>query len=178
MSSSAAYAAEKAERIKELKKATGIEEKSLARKIAESSLYDWNASARFLLTQIAVLSMDEDSTYPDDAPEAFKADKEGWCWMSQGKLAIRIGKSLSTVHKLIAQFKKDGVILHREWRDENKTLHGEYKIVEAVIDANQRPSQRADVERPPRYAKSRKGTASSQPRSVKGQFIEMVEDDE
>ncbi|MGA8215491.1 MAG: hypothetical protein WB799_17975 [Candidatus Sulfotelmatobacter sp.] len=170
-----------ATKVKEIRKAHPElfqEERSLARKIAESSLYDWNASARFLLTQIAVLSMDEDSTYPDDAPEAFKADKEGWCWMSQGRLAIRIGKSLSTVEKLIAQFRKDGVIQYRDWRDDNKTLHAEYKIVESVIDAQQRPSQRADVERPPRYEKSRKGTASHRPRDINGKFLKQVDDDE
>jgi hypothetical protein len=98
---SAAYAAEKAERIKELKKAAGIEEHSLARKITDSDLYDRNATARFLLTQIAVLAMKEDSDYPDDAPQKFKDDKVGWCWMSQKKLALKIGKSLSTVEKLI-----------------------------------------------------------------------------
>jgi hypothetical protein len=88
---SAAYAAEKAERIQELKKAAGIEEHSLARKITDSDLYDWNATARFLLTQIAVLAMKEDSDYPDDAPQKFKDDKVGWCWMSQKKLALKIG---------------------------------------------------------------------------------------
>lgn len=36
------------------------QEKSLARKITDSSLYDWNSTARFLLTQLAVLAMDED----------------------------------------------------------------------------------------------------------------------
>jgi hypothetical protein len=74
------------EKLKAIVKAAGKEEKSLARKIAESSQYDWNATARFLLTQLAVLAMDEDDNYPDDAPEEFKADKVGWCWMSQFKL--------------------------------------------------------------------------------------------
>src|SRR5271154_6291158 len=80
------------------------EEHSLARKITDSNLYDWNATARFLLTQIAVLAMpNEDASYPDDAPDRCKNDKTGWCWMSQKRLALKIGKSLSTVEKLIAQ---------------------------------------------------------------------------
>ncbi len=181
---SAAYAAEKAERIKELKKAVGIEEKSLARKITDSDLYDWNATARFLLTQIAVLAMpNEDASYPDDAPDRCKNDKTGWCWMSQKRLALKIGKSLSTVEKLIAQFRKDGVINYRDWRDDNKTLHAEYRIVEEVLDANQRPSQRYDDHRPSRYKDgSRKGIATKQPRTGGGKFTKKTavweEDDE
>jgi hypothetical protein len=182
MSSSAAYAAEKAERIKELKKAAGIEEHSLARKITDSDLYDWNATARFLLTQIAVLAMKEDSDYPDDAPQKFKDDKVGWCWMSQKKLALKIGKSLSTVEKLIARFIEDGVIIPRMWHDENKTPHGEYRIVEKMLDAHQRPSQRYDQERPKRYSESRKGSAANQRRNSGGKFTKktavMEEDDE
>jgi len=151
MSSNAAYAEAKKEKFKAAMKAAGMEEKSLARKIAESSLYDWNSTARFLLTQIAVLTMDdEDDNYPDDAPEEFKQDKVGWCWMSQFKLALRIGKSESQVQRLVQKFKKDGVILLRQWRDDNNTLHDEYQIVESLVDAFQRPSQSRDVERPPR----------------------------
>jgi hypothetical protein len=151
MSSSAAYQAARAEKVKAAMKAAGLEKKSLARKIAESSLYDWSSTARFLLTQIAVLAMtDEEDNYPEDAPEEFKQDKIGWCWMAQYKLALRIGKSESQAQRLIARFKKDGVTKIRQWRDDNNTLHDEYQIVESVVDAFQRPSQRRDVERPPR----------------------------
>lgn len=125
------------------------QEKSLAWKVTDSSLYDWNSTARFLLTQLAVLAMDEDSNYPEDAPPEFQADKEGWCWMAQDKLMLKIGKSESTVHRLIKRFRKDGVILYRDWYDSNMTHHAEYKVVESVVDAFQRPSQKADVERPP-----------------------------
>jgi hypothetical protein len=161
MSNAAAYAVEKKEKLKAAMKAAGKEEKSLARKIAESSLYDWNSTARFLLTQLAVLVMDEDAKYPDDAPDEFKEDKEGWCWMSQFKLALRIGKSESQVHRLIDQFKKDGVIKLRQWRDDHGTLHDEYQVVESVVDAYQRPSQNRGVERPPRYGKKRTANAGS-----------------
>jgi hypothetical protein len=157
MSNAAAYPAEKAERIKALKKAAGMEDRSLARKITESELYDWNSSARFLLTQIAVMSMpDEDANYPEDAPPEFRQNKTGWCWLAQHKFALRIGKSESQVQRLITRFRKDGVILYRDWRDDNMTLHSEYKIVESVVDAHQRPSQSKDVTRPKRTTRDYK----------------------
>lgn len=141
------------EKLKAIIKAAGKEEKSLARKIAESSLYDWNATARFLLTQLAVLAMDEDDNYPDDAPEEFKADKVGWCWMSQFKLSLRVGKSESQIHRLLKKFREDGVILYRDWHDDNMTLHAEYKVVESVVDAFQRPTQNRGVKRPARSSR-------------------------
>jgi hypothetical protein len=134
----------------EARKAKAGEEKTLGRKIVESSLYDWNPTARFLLSQIAILRMDEDSNYPEDAPESCKADKKDWCWMSQHGLALRLGVHESTVHKLIKRFRKDDTIFYREWVDDHGTPHAEYKINEAKLDANQRPSQNRGVERPKR----------------------------
>jgi len=172
MSNAAAYAAEKAERIKALKKAAGIEDRSLPRKVVESELYDHKPTARFLLNQIAVMAMDEDSNYPEDAPEKYQgANKVGWCWLSQAKLGLRVGISESQAHRLIMQFKEHGVILYRDWRDEYGTLHAEYKVVESVVDAHQRPSQDSDVKRPSRYASKRganKGSFSTanQPKKV------------
>jgi hypothetical protein len=164
-SSAAAYQKEKREKLDALKEKAGIAtkstEKSLARKIAESSLYDWHPQARFLLTQLAVLAMDEDSEYPKDAPEKYHDDKEGWCWMSQFKLALRVGCSEDAIGDWIARFREDGVILYRDWYDENKTPHAEYKVVESVVDALQRPSQKRGVERKPRYADKRKANAGS-----------------
>jgi hypothetical protein len=154
--------------------------KSLAWRITDSSLYDWNSTARFLLTQLAVLAMDEDSSYPDDAPDLYKADKIGWCWMSQAKLALKIGKSESQVQRLITRFRKDGVILYRDWRDNNMTLHAEYKVDESVIDAYQRPSQNRDVVRPRRNKEKRKpnkGSFSSKNQPGKSATAQ-VEDDE
>jgi hypothetical protein len=147
--SNAAYAVAKKEKFKAAMKAAGKEEKSLARKIAESSLYDWKPPARFLLTQIAVLSMsDEDDNYPEDAPDDFKEDKIGWCWMSQYKLSLRVGNSESQTHRLIHKFKTDGVLTIRTWIDDHGTPHDEYKIAESVVDAFQRPNQNRGVERP------------------------------
>jgi hypothetical protein len=182
MSKEGAYAAEKAERIKALKKAAGIGDRSLARKIVESELYDHNSSARFLLNQIAVMAMpDEDANYPEDAPEEYQRDKTGWCWLSQHKFALRIGTSESQVQRLITRFIKDGVVLPRYWRDENMTLHAEYKVVESVVDAFQRPSQNKDVVRPLRYKVKRQAnkgsfSAKNQPLRVAPEVAEMDEE--
>src|SRR5450755_2390510 len=115
MSSSTAAAQEK---LKADMIAKASEALPLGRKIVESSLYDWNPTARFLLREIAVMRMDEDSNYPDDAPEKFKADKVDWCWLSQFGLGLRIGVSESTVHRLIQTFREDGVIFYRDWWDD------------------------------------------------------------
>ena len=188
-SSAAAYQKEKRQHANELLEKAGIPvksgEKSLARKITDSSLYDGKPVARFLLVQLAVLAMEEDSDYPDDAPDKYRSDKEGWCWMSQPKLSLKVGTDSDgrTVRRWIARFREDGVIQYRDWRDENKTLHAEYKVVEAVVDAFQRPSQKKDVERAPRYKEKRKAnrgsfTTANQPgRSAKQRAI-MEEDDE
>lgn len=146
MSGSAA-AKEKIKEFMKTKAAAGGE-KTLGRKIVESSLYDWNDTARFLLSQIAVMRMDEDSNYPNDAPEKFKADKKDWCWLSQHSLALRMGVSESTVHRLIKRFRKEETIFYREWIDDHGTPHAEYKINERMFDAHQRPSQSRSVERP------------------------------
>src|SRR5271155_921599 len=107
------------EKLKAIMKAAGKEEKSLARKVAESSLYDGKPTARFLLNQLAVMAMkNENAEYPDDAPDSFKADKTGWCWMSQFKLALRVGNSEPQTHRLLKGFKEDGVIITREWIDD------------------------------------------------------------
>ena len=144
-----------------------VVEKGLTRKIAESSLYDWKPTARALLREIAILRMDEDSNYPNDAPEEYKADKKDWCWMSQFQLGLRIGCDESTVYRWIKQFRKDGVILYRDWHDDNHTHHAEYKIVEKVLDAFQRPSQKPGVQRVKRYKERPKNT---QKRTASGKF--------
>jgi hypothetical protein len=64
-------------------------EKTLMRKIMESRLFEWQPLPVLILTQLVALAMDEDSTYPEDAPDDFKADKVGWCWMSQWQLGLR-----------------------------------------------------------------------------------------
>lgn len=189
MSSSAAvHQQEQRERVKQLRKKAGIEhEKSLARKITDSSLYDGQPAARFLLVQLAVLAMDEDSDYPEDAPLKYKADKVGWCWMGQVGLSLKIGTDSDgrTVRNWIERFRKDGVILYRDWYDDNGTHHAEYQVIESVVDAFQRPPKKEDAlaARPKRYSVPRtanKGSfsAANQPsRSAKLRGI-MEEDDE
>lgn len=138
-------------------------------KIQESGLYDWNPTARALLVTISLLQMkDENAYYPEDAPLDHYNNRIGWCWMSQYRLALRVGCDERTVRRYIARFRKDGVIRVRTWTDDNKTPHAEYQIVEAVIEDNQRPSQRREVTRPPRYKKKRGAnlgsfTAKNQP---------------
>ena len=143
------------------------EEKSLPRKIVESELYDNKPTSRFLLNQIAVMAMpNEDANYPKDAPKFYPDgvtpwEKTGWCWLSQHKLGLRVGVTEGQVHRLIKGFRKDGVILQRDWYDDHGTPHAEYKVVESVVDAFQRPSQDRDVERPKRYKHPRPATKGS-----------------
>jgi len=144
-------------------------EKSLRRKIMESSLYDWNPTARLLLCELVVMAMkDEDSNYPEDAPASHHADKVGWCWLSQFKLSLRVGCDEGTIGRWIGRFREDGVIDYRDWRDDNMTLHAEYRVRKSVVDAFQRPSQKRETcNRPKRY-KSR--PKSTQPRTAAGKF--------
>jgi len=152
------------EKIKAIMKAKfdAAGEHSLTRKIAESSLYDGKPAARFLLTQLAVMAMkDEKASYPEDAPDSFKADKTGWCWMSQFRLGLRIGLKEQHTHRLLNKFYEDGVVLKRDWIDDHGTPHSEYKVVEKVVDAFQRPSQNRGVERAPRYTVKRHANKGS-----------------
>ena len=164
-----------------------LSERSLARKITDSSLYDGKPVARFLLVQLAVLAMKEDSEYPADAPANFKADKEGWCWMGQQALSLKLGTDSDgrTVRNWIARFVEDGVILPRDWKDDNGTPHAEYKVLEEVVDAFQRPTKKKDAleARPKRYNEPRKPNAGSfstanQPGRTAKQRAIMEEDDE
>jgi hypothetical protein len=138
------------------------EEHSLPRKVVESELFDGKPTARFLLNQLAVMSMkNEDASYPKDAPKVYpdgvtKWEKTGWCWLSQHSLALRVGISERQVIRLIHQFKELGVVLTREWIDDHYTPHTEYKVVEEVVDAFQRPSQKRGVKRPTRTSREYK----------------------
>ena len=188
--SAAVYRKEQREKANALLEKAGYDtkssgEKSLARKICESSLYDGQPVARFLLNQLAVLAMDEDSTYPDESP--YKDDKEGWCWMAQWKMSLRLGTDDEgrTMRRWIERFQEDGVIQYRDWYDENGTPHAEYKVVESVVDAFQRPAgkEAAIAARPKRYSVARtanKGsfsTANQPGRTAKRRAI-MEEDGE
>jgi hypothetical protein len=152
--------------VPEVVKATDLSERSMSRKLAESSLYDFKPTARALLREIAwmALSGDEFDTFPKDMPQAFKDDRKGWTWMSQWKLGLRVGISESQTHRWIKQFEKDGVITIRYWNADNKSLHAQYKINEEVVDTFQRPSQIQNVERPKRAKRDYKSYKN------KGQF--------
>jgi hypothetical protein len=162
---------QQAAKLKALMKARredGEEEHSLPRKIVESELYDTKPTARFLLNQIAVMAMkNEEANYPEDAPKFYPDgvtpwEKTGWCWLSQHKLGLRVGITEGQVLRLVKDFREKGIILQRKWYDDHGTPHGEYKIVESVVDAFQRPSQNYGVERPKRYREgSRKATPGS-----------------
>lgn len=166
-----------------VEKGTPLEERSLSRLIAESDLYDFKATARALLTAIALMTMsDVDDPYPEDAPEAYKGkNKLGWCWLSQWKLGLRVGISESQINRLISMFIDDGVLEPRYWHDEFGVLHAEYKINKKVLMAHQRPSQTKNVKRPKRYSGERqanKGSFSTtnQPKKKTNPGAEMNEE--
>ena len=139
----------------EAAKETPLEERSPSRLIAESYLYDYKPTARAILTQIALMRMDEGSRYPVDAPLEFQADKKDWCWLSQRELGARVGVSECTVNRWIAQFKPvenggvDGTIFYRDWYDDNHVHHAEYKINTTAFAMHQRGKK---YERPGRYS--------------------------
>jgi hypothetical protein len=145
--------------------AVELSERSLSRLIAESDVYDFKPTARSLLREIAMMTMDgsEYDVYPGDAPPSHKADRKGWCWMSQWRLGLRVGISESQINRLIDMFHEHGVLEKRYWHDSRGALHAEYKLNRDVFISHQRPSQTEDVERPSRYSKERpkKGWFSS-----------------
>lgn len=141
---------------KQIRKQLAKKDMSISIKIAESDLYDWNPSARYVLDTIARLQInDEESYYPEDAPDEFRNTRIGWCWMSQWRIALRVGKSEVQVQRDIQMFEEHGVIEIRSWEDSNHADHNEYRVNEKVVEAHQRPSQTKDVARPSRYKKKR-----------------------
>lgn len=107
--------------------------------------------------------------------------------MAQWQMSLRLGTDSDgkTMRNWIARFVEDGVVIPRDWYDENGTHHAEYKVVESVVDAFQRPAgkEAAIADRPKRYSVPRKANRGSfsttnQPgRSAKRRAI-MEEDDE
>jgi hypothetical protein len=164
------------EKAARLKKAHAKKNGSLPIQLMESDLYDWNPGARYLLMIIALgLRTNENAYIPDDMPDEYKADKcLGWCDMSQGRLAVRCGKSESQVQKDIAMFRKDGVVQARCWIDSNKAQHLMYRIVGDVVKDHKRPSQDAnDPLRPRRYKtpNSNRGHFSKQNQPVRAMAV-------
>ena len=159
-------AEDKAEAAKQKKfpSATKPEDKSTARLIMESSLYDNSPTARLILNQLVALAMKEDSRYPKDSP--YGDDKVDWCWMAQWELSLRCGLDSDgrTLRYWIARFREEETIFYREWWDEYGTHHAEYKVNREPFLAFQRPDNKeaALASRPGRYAKgSRKANKGS-----------------
>lgn len=167
----------------ELIKETPVEGRSPSRLIAESYLYDYKPTARAILTQIALMRMDEGSRYPADAPEEFREDKVDWCWLSQKELGNRVGVHEDTVNRWVKQFKPvenggvDGVIYYRDWFDDNGTHHAEYKINTKVFAMHQRGKK---DERAPRYSEPSPSrgrfTSDNQPKKKRTAVREMDEE--
>jgi len=156
----------------QLKKKFG--KKSLPIRVQESSLYDWKPGVRMTLLVIALGQRSEKENYSttwvqEDCPWSAE-EMVGWCDMAQWRIAQRVGKSESQVHRDIMQFEEGGVIEIERWTDSNNVKHDRYRIVEAVVDKHQRPEHKATTERPNRYKNSRpkKGWFSSknQPQRV------------
>jgi hypothetical protein len=160
-----------------LRKQRAKKESSLSIKIMESNLYDWNPTARFLLLVIAQTQVtNEDAYFPEDCPDEYKNDRLGWCWMSQWRLALRVGISEPQVRRWIKRFEDDDVIQVRVWKDDNKADHNLSRVNESVVEAHQRPSQTKDVERSSRYKKKRGAnrgsfTSTNQPRRTDAEFL-------
>jgi len=141
--------------------------KSLSILVQESDLYDWNPSARFLLLILVVgtrrSAVNEDGTpkwVQEDCPWTAE-EMIGWCDFAQWRLAIRVGKSESQIHRDIQRFAADEVITIRYWTDSNNVKHDMYQVNAAVVMKHQRPEQTASVERPSRYGVERKPNKGS-----------------
>lgn len=116
----------------------GITPLPLYIRIGMSTLYDYNRGVRATLKEIAYMAVNGDGSFAHPSDERKNVDYEGWCWASQGYLAERVGCSERQVNADIAQFVRDGVIKTRDWTDKYGHRHTEYKVVAAVVDANQR----------------------------------------
>lgn len=142
------------ELLKKLKKKFG--KKSLAIRLQESDLYEYNPAANMLLMVICLGQRREKENYDDtwvqeDCPKTAE-ELVGWCDMAQWRLALRSKMSESQVHKYLKRFEDDGVIEIDGWTSPTTGMeHRMYRIVEAVVDEHQRPEQSRAVKRPSRY---------------------------
>jgi hypothetical protein len=108
-------------------------------RIGQSSLYDWKPTFRSILLMICYMTVQGDSTIAKPKVKSRKyVDYDGWCWASQETLAMRVGCCERWVREAIKQFKADGVIEIRTWRDRWGRPHNEYRIVESKVDEAQR----------------------------------------
>lgn len=160
---------------------------SLSIRVQEIEKYDWNPSMRFLLLILVLGTRREKEDYSDtflqeDCPWS-PEEMVGWCDMTQWRLAGRVGLKEDRICEMLAQLEEDGFILIEGWTDENHKEHRRYKVVEAVVDENQRPEQSPTMKRGKRYSKPRtanKGSFSkiNQPKISALKSAIMEEDDE
>ena len=150
------------EKAKRLLKERGLEKKSLPIRVMESELFDWNSTARMILLVIALgYRTNEDAYTPADMPDEMKADLLGWCYFAQWRIAQRVGKTEKHIQRVISAMEKMSIIIIEEWTDSNNAKHNRYKIVEDMIDTNQRPSHRRDTKRPRRSGVKRSANKGS-----------------
>src|SRR5712692_1035147 len=161
--------------------------KSLSIRIQESELYDWKPGVRMTLLIIALGQRAEKEDYSntwvqEDCPWTAE-EMVGWCDFAQWRIAQRVGKSEDQVNEDIQQFERDGIFEIEEWTDTNNANHNRYRVVEAMIDDNQRPDHKRTTKRPSRYKVKRgpnKGSFSraNQPGRSEKQRQIMEEDGE
>lgn len=164
------------QKAKRIAKERGIVKHSLPIRVQECELFDFDPTARMTLLVIALGQRSEKEDYSDtwvqeDCPWTAE-EMVGWCDFSQWRIAQRVGGTEDNIGRVIRKLEKQkpNVLIVETWIDSNNARHNRYKIVEDVIDANQRPSHRKDTVRPPRYKKkaSTRGrfTSENQPNRV------------
>lgn len=146
---------------KEELKALRKKKKTLPRLVLESELYDWNPGARMTLLVVALGTRSNPEAWIQEDCPLTAEEAIGWCDMSQWRIALRVGKSESQVHRDIMVFVEDGVITLKQWADDNNVLHDMYQINIPVLLEKQRPEQKKDVVRPSRYSEKRKPNKGS-----------------
>ena len=160
--------------------------KSLSIKVQEMEKYDWNPSMRFLLLILVLGTRRSKDDYEDTwAPSGWTAEEMvGWCDQAQWRLAQRVGLTEDHINGMLKQLEDDGFIRIQGWTDpDTGKLHCRYKVVEEMVDTNQRPSHTRSTPRGERYSQPRKANKGSfskinQPgRSDRRKAI-MEEDDE
>src|ERR1700692_3543254 len=100
------------EKAKRLLKEMGMEKKSLPIRIMESELFDWNPTARMTLLVIALgVRTNAEAYTPEDLPDEMKETLLGWCYFSQWRIALRVGRTEDHIQGLISDFEKKGILI-------------------------------------------------------------------
>ena len=153
------------EKAKRLMKEKGLVQKSLSVRIQECELFDWDTTARATLLVIGLgqrAPKDDYSTtwVQEDCPWTAE-EMVGYCDFAEWRIAQRVGKTERQIGRVIKKLEKRGVIHVDRWVDSNGASHNRYKVVEAVINDNQRPEHKRHAERPKRNTGERKGNKGS-----------------